>query len=154
MEDRLGPPGRVAAFMAGEAEGARLRLPYDLGCAFAARIELTDLLPFIIEKCRNALAAEGVAVLLLDRVRHEFYLSLHCGHGFRGGTADFRLSLFRCTRLRRPRSSGKSLRIDDVQHDPRHYPGTEISESRKTRLSGQWHWRARRVCWAFRTCQV
>jgi hypothetical protein len=41
--------------------------------SFTARIELNDLLPFIIEKCREALAAEGVAVLLLDRARNEFY---------------------------------------------------------------------------------
>src|SRR5215470_11388566 len=47
--------------MAVEANGARLRLLYDLGCAFAARIELNELLPFIIEKCREALTAEGVA---------------------------------------------------------------------------------------------
>ena len=53
--------------------GARSRLLYDLGCAFTARIELNDLLPFIIEKYREALAAEGVAVLLLDRSRNEFY---------------------------------------------------------------------------------
>jgi hypothetical protein len=46
--------------MADEADAARLRLLYDLGCAFTARIELNDLLPFIIEKCRDALAAEGV----------------------------------------------------------------------------------------------
>ncbi len=59
--------------MAGEADSARLRLLYELGCAFTARIELTELLPLIIEKCREALAAEGVAVLLLDRVRNEFY---------------------------------------------------------------------------------
>ncbi|MBV8053758.1 MAG: hypothetical protein JO071_00790, partial [Deltaproteobacteria bacterium] len=59
--------------MAGEVNSARLRLLYDLGCAFTARIELNDLLPFIIEKCRDALAAEGVAVLLLDRAHNEFY---------------------------------------------------------------------------------
>ena len=34
---------------------------------FHSSIELDDLLPFIIEKYREALAAEGVAVLLLDR---------------------------------------------------------------------------------------
>jgi len=45
--------------MADEAEGARSRLLYDLGCAFTARIELNDLLPFIIEKYREALAARG-----------------------------------------------------------------------------------------------
>jgi hypothetical protein len=32
--------------MADEADAARLRLLYDLGCAFTARIELNDLLLF------------------------------------------------------------------------------------------------------------
>jgi hypothetical protein len=32
--------------MADEGDAARLRLLYDLGCAFTARIELNDLLPF------------------------------------------------------------------------------------------------------------
>ena len=59
--------------MADEGDSVRFRLLYDLGCAFTARIELTELLPLIIEKCREALAAEGVAVLLLDRARNEFY---------------------------------------------------------------------------------
>jgi len=34
--------------MALEEDGARLRLLYELGCAFTARIELHDLLPFIV----------------------------------------------------------------------------------------------------------
>src|SRR5439155_9817218 len=38
---------------------ARLRLLYELGCAFAARLELDDLLPLVVAKCREALVAEG-----------------------------------------------------------------------------------------------
>src|SRR5262245_25699812 len=53
-------------------EAARLRLLYDLGCAFAAQRELDELIPLIIEKCRDVLEAEGVAVLILDPLREEF----------------------------------------------------------------------------------
>src|SRR5216684_4602901 len=112
--------------MAGEADSARLRLLYELGCAFTARIELTELLPLIIEKCREALAAEGVAVLLLDRVRNEFYFPYVAdtdsevarrlsGHRFSASLGFAGLVV----------TTGQSLKIDDVQDDPRHYPGTD-----------------------------
>jgi len=112
--------------MAGETDAARLRLLYDLGCAFTARIELNELLPFIIEKCRDALAAEGVAVLLLDRPRNEFYFPYVAdtdsevarrlsGHRFSAALGFAGLAV----------STGKSLKIDDVQQDSRHYPGTD-----------------------------
>ena len=120
--------------MAIEADGARLRLLYDLGCAFTARIELTDLLPFIIEKCREALAAEGVAVLLLDRLRNEFYFPYVAdtdsevarrlsGHRFSAALGFAGLAV----------TSGKSLKIDDVQSDPRHYIGTDKTTGLATR---------------------
>lgn len=48
------------------AEAERLRLLYDLGCAFAARTELEELIPLVITKCREVLGAGGAAVLLLD----------------------------------------------------------------------------------------
>src|SRR5512132_2708052 len=51
----------------------RLRLLYDLGCAFAARIQLDDLVPLVLTKCREVLEAEGAAVLLLDAERGELY---------------------------------------------------------------------------------
>src|SRR6516164_6397701 len=120
--------------MAVEANSARLRLLYDLGCAFTARIELNDLLPFIIEKCRDALAAEGVAVLLLDRLRNEFYFPYVSdtdsevarrlsGHRFSAALGFAGLAV----------TSGKSLKIDDVQNDPRHYIGTDKTTGLATR---------------------
>jgi len=120
--------------MAGEADSARLRLLYELGCAFTARIELTELLPLIIEKCREALAAEGVAVLLLDRVRNEFYFPYVAdtdsevarrlsGHRFSASLGFAGLVV----------TTGQSLKIDDVQDDPRHYPGTDKTTGLATR---------------------
>ena len=112
--------------MDGEPDIRRLRLLYDLGCAFTARIELNDLLPLIVEKCREALFATGVAVLLLDRAHNEFYFPYVAesdsdvarqlsGHRFSAELGFAGLAL----------TSGKSLKIDDVQSDPRHYPGTD-----------------------------
>ena len=51
----------------------RLQLLYDLGCAFAARIELDELIPLVITKCREVLDAEGASVLLLDPATNELY---------------------------------------------------------------------------------
>ena len=120
--------------MTGEVDGARLRLLYDLGCAFTARIELNDLLPFIVEKCRDSLAAEGVAVLLLDRARNEFYFPYVAetdsevarrlsGHRFSATLGFAGLAM----------TTSKSLKIDDVQNDPRHYLGTDKTTGLATR---------------------
>jgi Nif-specific regulatory protein len=120
--------------MAIEAETARLRLLYDLGCAFTARIELDELVPLIIEKCREALAAKGVAVLLLDRARNEFYFPYVAdtdsevarrlsGHRFSASLGFAGLAV----------ATGKSLKVDDAQHDPRHYPGTDRLTGLETR---------------------
>jgi hypothetical protein len=59
--------------MAASDGAARLRLLYDLGCAFAERIEIDELIPLVAAKCREALDAEGVAILLLDPEREELY---------------------------------------------------------------------------------
>ena len=35
----------------------RLRLLYDLGCAFAAHTDIDELIPFVIRQCRDVLGA-------------------------------------------------------------------------------------------------
>lgn len=57
----------------GATAEARLRLLYDLGCAFAERIELDQLVSLVIEKCRTALDAEGASVLLHDPDSDELF---------------------------------------------------------------------------------
>src|SRR5258705_11015618 len=52
---------------------ARLTLLYELGNAFAARLELRELLPLVVERCRDVIEAEGAAVLLLDPDADELY---------------------------------------------------------------------------------
>ena len=49
----------------------RYRLLYDLGCAFAAQIELDELVPLVIAKCRETFDAEGASLLLLDAAANE-----------------------------------------------------------------------------------
>ena len=105
---------------------ARLQLLYELGNAFAARLELGDLLPLVVDKCREVLAAEGAAVLLLDREADELY--------FPYAVSADRDVAERLLRARFPAdrgvagaviTSGRSLRVDDVTMDSRFYPGVD-----------------------------
>ena len=120
--------------MSEEKDIARLRLLYDLGCAFAARIELQELLPLVIAKCRDALAAEGAAVLLLDRERNEFY--------FPYVSDDDSEVAKRLAPLRFPAdlgiagvvlSTGRPLKVDNAQQDPRFYHGADKTSGLITR---------------------
>lgn len=52
---------------------ARFHLLYELGCAFAARLELAELVPMVVAETRRALDASGVSVLLHDAERRELY---------------------------------------------------------------------------------
>ena len=107
-------------------DAARLQLLYELGNAFAARLELRELLPLVVEKCRDVIEAEGAAVLLLDRDADELY--------FPYAAADDPDVAARLLRARFPAdrgvagaviTSGRSLRVDDVTMDPRFYPGVD-----------------------------
>ena len=49
------------------------RLIYELGNAFATQLDLDLLLELVTQKCREALEAEGVAILLIDPQRDELY---------------------------------------------------------------------------------
>jgi hypothetical protein len=51
----------------------RPRIIYDLARDFAAQLDLDNLLPLVMAKCRETLDAEGVSVFLLDRERNELY---------------------------------------------------------------------------------
>ena len=113
---------------------ARLRLLYELGCAFAARLELDDLLPLVVAKCREALVAEGTAVLLLDPERNELYFPYVAEED--PEVAE------RLVALRFPADrglagvvarGGQALRVDDVAADPRFYREIDRSSGLVTR---------------------
>ena len=112
--------------MTATIDNPRFSLLYDLGCAFAARIELDQLLPFIVEKSREVLDAEGVSLLFLDNDRREFYFPYVSEN-------DPEIAR-RLTGLRFPAdrgiagevlSSGRQVRVDDAQSDPRLYHGID-----------------------------
>jgi serine phosphatase RsbU (regulator of sigma subunit) len=103
-------------------DAARLRLLYELGCAFASRMQLDELSAFVVQKCREVLDAEGAAILLLDAERDELYFPY---------VADVDAEAQeRLLNLRFPAGSGiagavlrsgRPLRVDDVSTDPRFY---------------------------------
>ncbi len=112
--------------MSETADAAHFRLLYDLGCAFSAKIDLPELIPFVIAKCREALDAEGVSVMLLDPERNQLYFPY-----VSGGDARVR---DRLSHVRIPADSGiagaalksgRAILVKDAQNDPRFYPGVD-----------------------------
>ena len=115
-------------------EEVRFRLLYELGCAFAARIEIDQLIPLVVAKCREALDAEGASVLLLDEERKELY--------FPYVSEEDPEVAQRLARLRfsaelgiaaAALKSGKALAVNDAQNDPRWYQGIDKQSGLSTR---------------------
>ncbi|HVN84037.1 MAG TPA: ATP-binding protein [Candidatus Binatia bacterium] len=115
-------------------DSVRLRLLYDLGCAFASQVQLDELSAVVVAKCREALDAEGAAILLHDEARGELYfpyvadedpqvarrllaLRFPAGRGIAGTVLQ----------------SGRPLRIDDVSSDARFYSGVDRHTGLTTR---------------------
>lgn len=115
-------------------DSARLRLLYELGCAFAGRIDLDELSAFVVQKCREVLDAEGAAILLFDAERKELYFP-YVADVDTEATARLRSLRFPADRgiagavLR----SGQPLRVDDVATDPRFYRGVDQHTGLTTR---------------------
>jgi Nif-specific regulatory protein len=118
----------TAASTAGGFSGdiAWLRSVYELGNAFAERLELDDLIPFVLARCRELLGAEGVAVLFIDSEKNELY--------FPFVSEDDPEVARRLTGLRFPADrgiagavlrSGRAEKVDDVRSDPRFFSGVD-----------------------------
>src|SRR5262245_63732913 len=101
------------------SRGPRTRVLYDLAREFAAQLELDQLPPLIVNKCREVLDAEGVSVFLLDREHGELYVPYNSqkdpevaaklkGLRFPADTSIAGSVL----------KSGRAERIDDAGHDP------------------------------------
>ena len=116
------------------AETARLRLLYELGCAFASRTEIEKLIPYVVERCREVLDAEGASAQLYDPETNELH--------FPYVAVDDSEVAARLVGLRFPADrgvagavfqSGESVRVDDVQGDPRFYSGVDHRTGATTR---------------------
>jgi Nif-specific regulatory protein len=122
-------PGVQAGLVSSTPPADRLQLLYELGCAFAGRIELDELIPLVIAKCRDALDAEGGSVLLLDADTNEFVFPYVAEQNPQAAA--------RLVGLRVPADrsiagavvrEGRAIRVDDAHADARFY--TEVD--RKT----------------------
>ncbi len=120
--------------IASSAQRKRFELLYDLGCAFAARIELDELFPLIVDKCCEVFDAEGASVMLLDEQRHELFFPYVAE-----GDPDVREQL---RNLRFPADkgiagsvlrSGKGVRVDDVAAHSRFFSDVDEETGFKTR---------------------
>lgn len=112
----------------------RLRLLYDLACAFATRLELDDLVTLVVEKCQDVFEAEGASVLLHDREKDELYFPFVVSR-------DPEVAAQLAT-LRFPADqgiagtvlqTGEPIRIDDGATDERVYRGADEETGITTR---------------------
>lgn len=102
------------------------RLIYELGNAFASRLELVPLIELVTSKCREVLDADSVAVMLLDAASQELYFPYFSD---RDPKVAERLG-----RVRVPVGkgiagevfqTGRSVRIDNVSSDRHFYSGVD-----------------------------
>lgn len=126
-----GPDGSA---MKSPGDDATFRLLYELGCAFATRIDLDELVPFVIAKCRQMLDAQGVSVLLHDPERDELY--------FPYTSEEDPEVAARLAKLRFPAArgiagtvlkSGRPEKVDNAQSDPRLYRDVDRQTGATTR---------------------
>jgi Nif-specific regulatory protein len=112
----------------------RLRLLYDLGCAFAARTELDELIPFVIQRCREVLDAEGVSIALVDPDTNELVIPYTAEQNAQA--AD------RLASVRVPPGQGiagavvrdgRPIRVDDPAADPRFFHDVDRQTGVSTR---------------------
>src|SRR5277367_130975 len=110
------------------------RLIYELGNAFASRLELVPLIELVTSKCREILDADGVSVMLLDAESQELYFPFLSDR-------DPKVA----ERLRRVRvpvgkgiagevfQTGRSVMIDNVSSDSHFYSGVDQKTGFTTR---------------------
>jgi transcriptional regulator with GAF, ATPase, and Fis domain len=106
--------------------GDRLRLLYELGCVFAEHIELEELIPLVITKCRDVLDAEGGSVLLLDADTNEFVIPYVAEQNPQAAErlAGLRVPVERSIAGAVLRE-GHPIRVDDAHTDPRFFSEVE-----------------------------
>jgi Nif-specific regulatory protein len=114
--------GGVQAAIVSSPPANRLQLLYELGCAFAERIELDELVPLVMTKCRDVLDAEGGSVLLLDADTSTFVFPYVADQN--PGAAE-RLAAMRVPVEHSIAGAvvreGRPIRVDAAHNDPRFY---------------------------------
>ena len=112
--------------------GERASLLYDLGCLFAERTALDELIPLVMTKCREVLDATGASVLLLDADRNELYFPYVADEDV-AAAARLRALRFPAGRgiAGAVLQSGRAIRVDDAASDPRFYGDVD----RRTQLT-------------------
>ncbi|MGH7789643.1 MAG: sigma 54-interacting transcriptional regulator [Candidatus Binatia bacterium] len=109
------------------------RLLYELACTFAEHLELDELVPLVVEKCRSALDADGASLMLLDESANELFFHT---------SAEDPAVVKRLRALRFPADrgiagavlgDGRALRVDDVAADPRFYSAIDRQSGTTTR---------------------
>jgi len=112
----------------------QLELLYDVSRSLHGRIEINELLPFVVEKTKELLAAEGCSVILLDETGRELYFPFVSPEN--SAIAD------RLRRVRMPADkgiagavvqSGTSLLVPDVRSDARFYSEVDQQTGGDTR---------------------
>jgi Nif-specific regulatory protein len=110
------------------------RLIYELGNAFASRLELTPLIELVTSKCREVLDADGVAVMLLDAEKQELYFPYFSD---RDPKVAARLAVARVPVGKgiagEVFQTGRSVRIDNVSTDRHFYSGVDKKTGLTTR---------------------
>jgi len=110
------------------------RLIYELGNAFASRLELVPLIELVTSKCREVLDADGVAVMLLDAESQELYFPYFSD---RDPEVAKRLALVRVPIGKgiagEVFQTGRSVRIDNVSTDRHFYSGVDKKTGLTTR---------------------
>ena len=99
---------------------ARFGLLYELGCAFAAQMDLEQLSLLVLSKCREIFHARAASILLLDPQKHELYFP-YVAETSPEMTARLHSLRFPANKgiAGAVLQSGRPLRIDDVSVDQR-----------------------------------
>ncbi len=120
--------------MADQAEAGRLKFLYELSRGLTSFTDLDGLLSFVVNHLRSVFEAEGVALLLHDKAKKEFYFPF-ASEATLGSTE-------RLTQVRFPADRGvagwvfandKSVAVADVANDPRFYSGVDQRTQMTTR---------------------
>lgn len=104
----------------------RAGLLFELCCAFAERTELDELVPLVMERCRESLDSEGASVLLLDAEHAELYFPYVATEdsAMAGQLRELRFPADRGIAGAVLRE-GKAVRVDDASRDPRFFGGAD-----------------------------